>query len=75
MTELWTTVPGYPRYELSNKGRMRYDKGNFQGFIKPPIDMQPPTYMIWVWNEHTNSSEVKYIVIYGVTQERGDKDD
>ena len=71
MAELWTPVPGYPRYELSNKGRLRYASGNYAGYIKPPV--QPYTYMIWVWNPKLNCSEVRYIIISGVTQENGDE--
>ena len=65
--ELWTAVPGYEQYELSNKGRLRYATGNYKGFLKPPV--QPFTYMIWVWNERIQSSEIRYIIISGVTQE------
>ena len=66
MKELWTPVPNYPLYEISNKGRCRYAKGKWQGMIKPPV--QPYTYMIWTTENH--ECRVKYIIISGVTQER-----
>lgn len=50
--EIWRAVPGYPRLEISNEGRLRALKRDGSGWFEPRVGTPPSARypMVSVWN-------------------------